>query len=585
MSVAPLALADKPPVAPEFTGQVRLFIFESEPGPTTRTALSDMLSTSDNVESQPNPRRRRGYGAMRQCVEFLVCLGIAVSLCKTFAVETYMIETGSMAPGFYGWHREVTCPQCRWHFAFGVEQDQGDGEAVCPNCGFREIPVPALEADSGDSQNVAGDRVMVHKHLFDHRPPRRWEVAMFRNPGQPTDNYVKRIVGLPGETIQIRDGDVYINGEIQRKTLDQQRQMRIAVFDNDYQPSATDRTWHPRWRARSEQSPWRVDGGDFDISLKETSGTISDPSNWIDYQHWIRQGGLRTTTVPLAQWPSEADPPNPFFSNVTYDATKKQLVCRGAMPLAARDHLAGLSQDFAFQQAVDLLFERSHRAPITDGYGYNPSTSETPVRDLMLELQLTFSGGIGEFTVRMSDGREIMDCRLDFSRKMIQLYSSQQTTPIFEQPLPQSLFTGTAKLEMSLMDRQCLVAIDGILIGQPWTYPAESSPSPLPQQPVQFGAAGINLRVSGIKLFRDVHYLSKSNEAAFLPYQLGDDEYFALGDNSPISEDSRVWLAQPAARKLTSRHFIGRPFLVHLPSKTWRSSISIPDFSRIRYIR
>jgi signal peptidase I len=585
VSVAPLALADKPPVAPEFTGQVRLFIFESEPGPTTRTAPSDMLSTSENVESQPNPRRRRGYGAVRQCVEFLVCLGIAVSLCKTFAVETYMIETGSMAPGFYGWHREVTCPQCRWHFAFGVEQDQGDGEAVCPNCGLREIPVPALEPDSGDSQNVAGDRVMVHKHFFDHRPPRRWEIAMFRNPGQPTENYVKRILGLPGETIQIRDGDVYINGEIQRKTLDQQRQMRIAVFDNDYQPSVTDRTWHPRWRARTEQSPWRVDDGNFEIRLKETSGTISDPSNWIDYQHWIRQGGLRTTTVPLAQWPSEADPPNPFFSNVTYDATKKQLVCRGAMPLAARDHLSGLSQDFAFQQAVNLLFERSHRAPITDGYGYNPSIGETPVRDLMLELQLTFSGGIGEFTVRMSDGREIMDCRLDFSRKMIQLYSSQQTTPIFEQPLPQSLFTGTAKLEMSLMDRQCLVAVDGVLIGQPWTYPAESSPSPLPQQPVQFGAAGINLRVSGIKLFRDVHYLSKSNEAAYLPYQLGDDEYFALGDNSPISEDSRVWLAQPAARKLTSRHFIGRPFLVHLPSKTWRSSISIPDFSRIRYIR
>jgi signal peptidase I len=42
--------------------------------------------------------------------------------------------------------------------------------------------------------------------------PRRWDLLVFRFPEDPTIVYVKRLVGLPGETVYIKDGKVWVNG-------------------------------------------------------------------------------------------------------------------------------------------------------------------------------------------------------------------------------------------------------------------------------------------------------------------------------------------------------------------------------------
>ena len=52
-----------------------------------------------------------------------------------------------------------------------------------------------------------GDRILVCKLIA----PRRWDLMVFRYPEDPTVNYVKRLVGLPGEKLAIRDGAVWIN--------------------------------------------------------------------------------------------------------------------------------------------------------------------------------------------------------------------------------------------------------------------------------------------------------------------------------------------------------------------------------------
>jgi len=64
---------------------------------------------------------------------------------------------------------------------------------------------------------VSGDRILVNKFAADEHGeptgPKRFEVVVFRSPEFPDRNWVKRLIGLPGDTIEIRDGRTIVNGE------------------------------------------------------------------------------------------------------------------------------------------------------------------------------------------------------------------------------------------------------------------------------------------------------------------------------------------------------------------------------------
>jgi signal peptidase I len=59
------------------------------------------------------------------------------------------------------------------------------------------------------------DRLMVNKLIYHFRDPRRGEVVVFRPPDalHAKDDYVKRVVGLPGDKIEIKDGHLYVNDQ------------------------------------------------------------------------------------------------------------------------------------------------------------------------------------------------------------------------------------------------------------------------------------------------------------------------------------------------------------------------------------
>lgn len=63
-----------------------------------------------------------------------------------------------------------------------------------------------------------GDNLIVDKISFRFRDPERYEIIVFPYKHTPDTFYIKRIIGMPGETVQIIDGDVYINGELLGET-------------------------------------------------------------------------------------------------------------------------------------------------------------------------------------------------------------------------------------------------------------------------------------------------------------------------------------------------------------------------------
>jgi len=272
-----------------------------------------MIETADKTHGSIPSAKANAHNEfrIRQLIDWLVCLAIAATLVRSFEVEGYIISTGSMAPTLLGYHKRVVCPACQFPFAYGVAADERPAAfATCPNCGRDAIDLTRVPANEGD-------QLLVHKDAFLFRQPRRWEVIVFHNPNKPTQAYVKRAVGLPGERVQIRNGDVYVNGAIQRKTLASQRGTRIVVFDNQFRPR-DDTHWNPRWAA---QTGWTrtADGFRFEaIGGKDRQ----DPNAAarVVYHHWIRQGGDHETWVPFDDWPAEASVPNAPFSALAYDA-------------------------------------------------------------------------------------------------------------------------------------------------------------------------------------------------------------------------------------------------------------------------
>ncbi len=68
---------------------------------------------------------------------------------------------------------------------------------------------------SGQSMETTlhdGDNLIVDKISYRFREPERFEIIVFPYQHKENTYYIKRIIGMPGETVQIKDGYVYING-------------------------------------------------------------------------------------------------------------------------------------------------------------------------------------------------------------------------------------------------------------------------------------------------------------------------------------------------------------------------------------
>ena len=74
-----------------------------------------------------------------------------------------------------------------------------------------------VDGESMENSLYDEENLLVDKISYRFIDPKRFEIVVFYPYGRiedPDDYYVKRIIGLPGETVQIIDDDIYINGEI-----------------------------------------------------------------------------------------------------------------------------------------------------------------------------------------------------------------------------------------------------------------------------------------------------------------------------------------------------------------------------------
>lgn len=111
-------------------------------------------------EAGQNPEKPQGKSAAREWLETVVIALVVAFLIRSFVVQVYKVEGESMEPTLY-----------------------------------------------------TEERLLVNKFIYYFRLPRPGEVIVLQDPGKPQRELIKRVVAVAGETVEVRKGILYVNGE------------------------------------------------------------------------------------------------------------------------------------------------------------------------------------------------------------------------------------------------------------------------------------------------------------------------------------------------------------------------------------
>jgi signal peptidase I len=513
-------------------------------------------------QSSAARRRFKQSGTLRTIGEAVLLGVIVLMLINTWLVARFTIDSSSMAHTLLGPHVQIACPDCGFHFVAGIEGTASDGRlAICPNCG-------QAGAQLSKADTTAGNGVLVDKTAFAWRTPHRWEVAAFRTPQAASELSVKRVVGLPGERIELIQGEVYVNGQIVRKTLAERHALSTVVYDDRYRDQAAS---GPRCWQADPGSRWTTTDAGYDFRPADADGSPR------------RHGG--TERGPNGEGRVKDDDEemrgvDPRGRAAVSDSSF--IISHSSFPLTwltyhhvRRDPVSGAAGE----------------SPIVDVCGYNqtlPVAELHPMRDLALSFQLT-AAGQGTLYLKANDGAHDFVVALT-ADGAVELRQGEDVLAGAASGKP--LCAAARSVELSLIDRSCLVAIDGVVL---LDYPLASSESNAPgvSQPFAVASDGLSLQLTNVCIRRDVYYgqplqpedASSQDTAARLAVVLASDEFYVLADNSPLGLDSRYAEFGPA---VSAKLLVGKPFIAQGGSRAWPArwwGIQVPAPCEIRYIR
>lgn len=494
---------------------------------------------------------------------------------RGFVVEGFVIPTGSMAPTLLGQHMLLTSSQTGMTTAVGLDARRPPTKEQLHNLhdftvGRNEL----LPLKKSHLRTRAGDRVLVLKTLYPFRSPDRWDVTVFRNPTQPEGaaaNYIKRLVGLPGESIWIVDGDLFIKGP-----------------DDDTFTVA-------RKPAHVQAGVWQRlnDGGRPPARPDALSEDTTPPWTPVPADAWIHEGTAwrhEVSTAASLTWNDRRIPLddlvtyNMFLPVPAYPVSDLRIgaavtVGEGGQvefELAARSHIfrfiistngTGIEMSRADDPFVliESVFDKGHS--LTAGVA---TRVEIEHRDQQAFIRLD-SDIVASIQYDWSPRQ-----RLEYSRGLIDsAMSDWELTKLNPQsPRMRWLVSGTpATIASITVDRDLFYRRD--LLRQNATTHTPDTDRAGEVRPGQPGAATSPDSIITLK----------------------DDQYFMLGDNSGRSNDGRLWgwphplvaeLVDPDPFVVNEDLLVGKAFVVYYPAAhpvTEGGMGLVPNFGRLRFIR
>jgi len=539
---------------------------------------------------RPGPSRDRVRDPLaggRETIESIVVAFTLALLFRAFEAEAFVIPTGSMAPTLMGRHKDLACESCGSEFRVGcsseldettntVRADRMVAEAECPNCRFRtelkDRDRPGRYRD--DYPSFSGDRILVNKFAYDLASPARWDVVVFKYPEDAKTNYIKRLVGLPGETLVLWNGDVWTRRPgadapaIERKPAAALVAMLQCVHDSRHvAPELVRAGW---------------------------------PAAWTD---WSAPDG-----APACRW------------TTTDDGRSHAVACpAGESALLRYRHILPTAEDWRRIRAGQRP-EPARPTRVDDFQPYNSGLARLhPVGDLAVEVRLTSRGGTGQVEFDLVEDGAVHRCTIDLADGSAVLAPDAATGGAPVRVATAVRGRGSWTVLFANVDDELSLFIDGrrvdgerpatwqATLGAPRTpaladaEPGAEGPSDL--APAGIRATGADLVLEDLRLLRDCYYIGAVAvtgdgnvvEEEALEFPLGPDQFLVLGDNSAASKDSRLW---SAGHHVDRRMLIGRALVVFWPHAVparWALPLrfggwdlrlpSWPNFARMRFVR
>ena len=564
--------------------------------------------------------------AGRETIESVVIAIILAFLFRSFIGEAFVIPTGSMAPTLRGNHKDVVCEKCKYAYQANASSENDDHwspdlvvATTCPLCRY----TMTLDWDRDvNHKSFTGDRILVSKFAYDLQEPQRWDVIVFKYPNNAKQNYIKRLVGLPGEILRVRHGDVFVKQQgaqdftIARKPPHKIKAMLQVVDDSKYlADDLIAAKWPSRWQ------PWRQGGSANDGTKRDwrTTGDDREPialdgSNgqlWLRYRHLVPEyrDWLDLEEGQKLELPPAGDDVGQLVTDFyAYNSlTTKSMVSRRGTPQNHSPELRSLGNHWV----GDLAFEGDIETKSSDG---------------TLLLELVEGGAHYVCRIDLATGDATLSIEnADYSFKA-DSGNGASDKAAKATPVGKTAFRGGRRhqVRFSNVDDELRLWVDEKLIefDGPTTFesPAMQRPiwtasEPGDLAPVGVGAERAQVTLHRLRVLRDVYYVATrahlptdfdyeqtSDETEiqhvlrnpklwashtlfdtrrYIEFPLEKDQFFPMGDNSPQSKDGRLW-GEPAyvERELLT----GKAVLVYWPH-SWNDPPLLPNFKQMRLIR
>ncbi|MEN1678566.1 MAG: signal peptidase I [Planctomycetota bacterium] len=631
-------------------------------------AAAGAVPTVDTTRKAKAKKQPQGQ-PIRETVESLVVAFILAFLFRTFQAEAFVIPTGSMAPTLMGRHKDVVCPVSGERFKVNASTEQSDFNqlrdqfpdslpddqlrrmaqtvgGVSPSCRYAMPLAPGLptraEPEGVDStaSSYSGDRILVNKYIYEFSDPRRWDVVVFKYPGDTGTNYIKRLVGLPNEELRLYQGDLFVRPlgsnesyRVADRSPSKMLAMRQIVHDTDHE-SATllNAGWPARWQADDAGSAWESRVAESGLRARQSFAVKSgsDGVQWLRYRH--------TPPPPEAWLP-------PRKSRVTLEE------------IAADRGQPSLITDF---NAYNTEVTRYHARRYGVAAVKPQSMGLHWVGDLWLDAEVNLEAAEGDLVLELVEGGVHFRCTLDLAAETASLSAHEfETGDAIEgfAPKASGVLSGAGKhrLRFANVDDKLMLWVDGkaVEFDKPTAYdvdkvfgsreqivPRTSEADAGDLAPVGIGARGARLTVDRAEVSRDIYYIADTwenplrgrvnglpvtdwrvdgnaiagrfpistedgptwlTDIAFDPsrwavfsqreavdFVTEEDQYFVLGDNSGASLDCRLWKSggqgagDPGGPYLERKLLIGKAVCVYWPH-SWL--FPIPNVTDMRLVR